>query len=730
MRGEQLFCSTVVSGVLTCRLYNYAKSKLANLKIGTILNHHWTFLLLPLEDLSSVAWFVCKKAEMSLHPDERDPAIKLEDEESYQPTKTRPGALEVEYKPSQTGGIDTMLYPTLAEEEQSFLSQCQRDWLYPPNVPRECQLLRLENLAVPACYLVVGLLQGLSMPVMTAYPLDLHATEAQQVTVSTIRSLPASFKLIFGFISDNFPLGGYRRKSYMLLGWMLASVSILALMLSSNLTLAKDEGPPLDAPSIPGLSVSLLCFGTGFWLADVMGDSLVAEKAKIEIQKGQLQSTCYACRFFGIMVAAPLATYLYSLQPQYVFGLLCLVPLFMLPLIVILKEPRNIQVRPTSEQCNEIWNTVCSRAVWQPMAFVYVYNVLQVTNSPWKEFLRTGLGFSSEMINSISVVAYVLLFFGIMAYKYYFISWSWRSVYILTSLLNGVFSLGQILVINGKTFGLSPFLFAMGDDAFAEFNQGIQFLVRSNLLLSLSTRFCPSPVCLCLSSAHNNYDGPFVSCRFRGSFIRHVHNGEQLCQRCCFRDFDQSVANLEGRQGDTSGGGLPGAHKFDLSDNRGANIRRLIRWLASSHQRRFGQVGQRSSLSPRRRDLPCDFIPVYLLFNTRWCTQHCKPGLDGRDVALHKCFLANVSFVCISLRVVSLVGGRQSLVTHWTNRTISLLVAWETTDVGRDARSSAANGCRRVRASRPWNRVPKSVILATKHTWHGQGIPTLVFHHW
>mmetsp|Transcript_20785 Transcript_20785/g.23889 ORF Transcript_20785/g.23889 Transcript_20785/m.23889 type:complete len:137 (-) Transcript_20785:224-634(-) len=34
------------------------------------------------------------------------------------------------------------------------------DWLFPPNVPRACQLLRKENLAVPACYLVVGLLQG------------------------------------------------------------------------------------------------------------------------------------------------------------------------------------------------------------------------------------------------------------------------------------------------------------------------------------------------------------------------------------------------------------------------------------------------------------------------------------------------------------------------------------------------------------------------------------------
>ena len=53
--------------------------------------------------------------------------------------------------------------------------------LYPPGVPRQVQLLRLENLAVPACYLLVGLLQGLSGPFTNVYPLDLNASEAQQV---------------------------------------------------------------------------------------------------------------------------------------------------------------------------------------------------------------------------------------------------------------------------------------------------------------------------------------------------------------------------------------------------------------------------------------------------------------------------------------------------------------------------------------------------------------------
>lgn len=377
------------------------------------------------------------------------------------------------------------------------------DYLFPPHLPRSCQLLRPENLAVPCCYLLVGLLQGLSSPLINVLPLDLGATEAQQTTLSGIRSLPASFKLVFGFVSDTVPIAGYRRKPYMLMGWFVASLSMMWLLLGSDLYHVhprnsgcwKSTNPPetadgtatdtdytnipVGAPSIPFLGLTMLLFGTGFWVADVMGDSIVAEKAKLEPPeaRGSVQSSCYAYRFFGIMIAAPLSTYLYSsVGPYYVVLLLALLPLGILPLIYMLYEQHNAPRASTKEQCLEIWNTVCSRAVWQPMGFVYLYNVLQVGNAAWREFLVTVLHFTSCQLNLILISAYVLLYLGIMCYKYFFIQWSWRKVYVITTVLNGVFSALQVLLIKGITFGLSNFWFALGDDAFAEFIIGMRCL--------------------------------------------------------------------------------------------------------------------------------------------------------------------------------------------------------------------------------------------------------------
>eukprot|EP00557_Chaetoceros_sp_GSL56_P002552 CAMPEP_0176493530 /NCGR_PEP_ID=MMETSP0200_2-20121128/9598_1 /TAXON_ID=947934 /ORGANISM="Chaetoceros sp., Strain GSL56" /LENGTH=542 /DNA_ID=CAMNT_0017891199 /DNA_START=225 /DNA_END=1850 /DNA_ORIENTATION=- len=376
--------------------------------------------------------------------------------------------------------------------------------LYPSHLPRSIQLLRLENIAVPACYLCVGLLQGLSGPFINVYPQFLGASEAQQTSISAIKSLPASFKLAFGFFSDNVPFMGFRRKSYMFIGWAMSSLSMMFLLSFSNLervsNVANDNedavnnrafSPAEDAPSIPFLTLSLLIFGTGFWFADVMGDSMVAEKAKLEPEesRGQLQSTCYACRFFGLMIAAPVSTVLYSKYgPQIIVTLMALLPMTMLVPIYYLYEVKHAEIKSTREQCSEIWNTVCSRAVWQPMGFVYVYNVLQIGNAAWREFLLSVLLFEDWQLNTLFVIANVLLYLGVMAYKYYFIRYSWRSIYIGTTLLNGFLSMMQILLIQGITFGLSPFVFALGDDIFADFIAGVQFLPTTIMMVHL----CPS----------------------------------------------------------------------------------------------------------------------------------------------------------------------------------------------------------------------------------------------
>jgi len=399
------------------------------------------------------------------------------------------------------------------DEEDDILHPKDDDILLPR---QELQLYRIENMAVPACYLAVGIVQGLVGPLLNVYPIDLGATEAAQMTLSTVVILPATFKIMYGFLSDSLPIRGARRKPYMLLGWLLVSATMVSLWMTSNLSMdyqydeeehnileENKEGsnsygnhlyhkpiPPSFAPSIESLMGSFLLLGVGLWMADVMGDSLVAEKARLEPEhlKGNLQSSCYACRFFGMMVGAPLSTYLYSSYgPQSIVMTLVIVPVTLVPLILLLRDDKPVRTQTVQDRMNDIWTTVKSRAVWQPMAFVFLFNCLQVPNGAFRQFQKTVLQFTEAQMNYLLVVSYALLYLGTLIYKHFFLRTSWRRVYEVCIILNGIFSAMQLLLITGNTFGLSPLLFALGDDAFAEFIRGIQFLPCTIMLVNL----CP-----------------------------------------------------------------------------------------------------------------------------------------------------------------------------------------------------------------------------------------------
>jgi len=67
---------------------------------------------------------------------------------------------------------------------------------------------------------MVDLVEGMIYPLINVHPLDLGAKEAQQTTLSSLKSLPFCVKIVWGFLSDAVPILGYGRRPYMILGWL------------------------------------------------------------------------------------------------------------------------------------------------------------------------------------------------------------------------------------------------------------------------------------------------------------------------------------------------------------------------------------------------------------------------------------------------------------------------------------------------------------------------------
>jgi hypothetical protein len=170
---------------------------------------------------------------------------------------------------------------------------------------------------------------------------------------------------------------------------------------------------------------------------------------------GQLQASGYIIRFFGGIVGSFLGALIYNkhswgwgLPMWAIFLLNGLFPvLFMAPFLPQLVEVQGETPPTIAAQIESIWKLVQRRAVWQPCCFIYIYNVLLLSNPAWNSFLVEGLHFSNFDLGLLTLAGAVLSYFALVLYKQCLFNTSWRIVYLFATLVSFVFSVLQLLLI-------------------------------------------------------------------------------------------------------------------------------------------------------------------------------------------------------------------------------------------------------------------------------------------
>merc|ERR1719411_2258212 len=124
------------------------------------------------------------------------------------------------------------------------------------------------------------------------YPVFVNLLRMQSYQVkgaSQVISFWWSLKVFIGCFSDSFPIFGYRRKPYIIGGWVLCIVATAVTISLGNPTEHSIAWPWI-------LCFSLMTFA--FIIADVAADSMLtdlAQKEPIEV-RGTLQSTIFTIR--------------------------------------------------------------------------------------------------------------------------------------------------------------------------------------------------------------------------------------------------------------------------------------------------------------------------------------------------------------------------------------------------------------------------------------------------
>jgi hypothetical protein len=186
---------------------------------------------------------------------------------------------------------------SLLQSESTSTSEKQNDFS-----EQYLGLTNIQNIAIPISYFNVGIAMTLlSAPISYYLIKEQNASSAQYASYVALNLLPWAVKFLFGLLIDLNPIFGYRRKSWLVVGW--SSYIVI------NFILAMSQSPTISTTIMCSFLLSM-----SYLLADVCVDALVVERSRFESRNmaGSVQANCYTCRYFGSVIGAIIGSFSYG----------------------------------------------------------------------------------------------------------------------------------------------------------------------------------------------------------------------------------------------------------------------------------------------------------------------------------------------------------------------------------------------------------------------------------
>ena len=344
-----------------------------------------------------------------------------------------------------------------------------------------------ELFAILTVYFVQGIL-GLARLAITFFFKDsLGLNPAEVATITGITFIPWMIKPLYGFISDSFPLFGYRRRSYIIASGILGFISWLALALIVD--------------DVWGAAIAILITSLSVAISDVIVDSLVVERAREEsiAQAGSLQSLCWGASALGGLITAYLSGWLIEVFGiNGVFEITATFPLLVSAVAWLIAEEKsdidNIEGRKAliSAQIQQLWQVIKQKSIYLPIAFLFIWQATPTSESAFFFFSTNELGFEPEFLGRVRLVTSVASLVGIFIFQKFLKNIPFRQIFGWSIVVSTLLGLTTLLLVThaNRAIGIDDRLFSLGDSLILTVMGQISWLP----VLVLSARLCPKGV--------------------------------------------------------------------------------------------------------------------------------------------------------------------------------------------------------------------------------------------
>lgn len=314
-------------------------------------------------------------------------------------------------------------------------------------------------------YAVVGLVYGVLPETIYSFMQQyLNCSGSQVAAAKQLVVLPWSFKVFYGIMSDCRPIFGYRRRPYMLIGWTICILTLLAMAImpigKPYYTVASDRDVAVadytdeirarinyDAPSEGAKYVIIMLFAAcGYVLSDVCADSITCELAQQEPidKRGKTQSTIYVVRTALVIFGELLTGFCFngedydgdfdfSLSFPQLMIIVTVLSLPVLPMTWYFIHEDKSEPADFRQYLNDFWDLMCSRAVYQVIAYNFFAGIFATitytASSPVASYMVDVTPINSTVSDILSNLLFMA---GIMITSKWGLHWNWRWMIIAT----------------------------------------------------------------------------------------------------------------------------------------------------------------------------------------------------------------------------------------------------------------------------------------------------------
>jgi folate/biopterin transporter len=361
-------------------------------------------------------------------------------------------------------------------ESRSWLQHLQRQLLFD-------QKPTAELAAILLVYFVQGVLGLSRLAVSFFFKDELGLGPAQVAALMGIAAIPWVVKPLFGFISDSLPLFGYHRRSYLVLSGLLGSLAWVGMA-----TLVTHAWQAVTAITLASLAIAV---------SDVIVDSLVVERARQEshTDAGSLQSLCWgATAVGGVLTAYFSGSLLAHFGPRVVFGITASFPLIVAAVALLIAEGETTgpNFGVVRQQVGQVWQALSQRAIFLPMAFLFLWQATPSSDAAFFFFTTNELGFDAEFLGRVRLVSSLAALVGIWIFQRFLKAIPVRRIFLWSTILSALLGMTTLLLVThtNRQWGIDDRWFSLGDSLILTVMGQIAYMP----VLVLAARLCPKGI--------------------------------------------------------------------------------------------------------------------------------------------------------------------------------------------------------------------------------------------